>query len=472
MSDLVERVIAAIEREQLLPSGARVLVAVSGGGDSVVLLHLLQSFRASRGWTLEVAHFNHGLRGREASRDERWVRRLAEGLGIPCHCGRGDVRGWAAREGCSIEMAARVLRHEFLARTAVDRGMGRIALGHHADDQVETLFLRLLRGAAGVGVAGLAWIAPSPANHDLRLIRPLLDCPRAVLHDFALSEGLAWREDATNRRLDALRNRIRNELLPLLEGGYQPAFQKVARRFMEVTGADADFVALTARAWLAGEADGAFDGLHRAVQRQVVLQQLHRISVAPDFALVESLIARPRHPVQVNRTLRVWREASGRLATDHPTVRTFSDQSLMVDLAAGAGQVEFNGLRLRWSSPGQVPVGCRRRDAEAQVEWFDAGVLGPRVTLRHWRPGDRFQPIGMSAPVKLQDLFVNARVPREERPGRVLGEAASGGLFWVEGLRIGELAKIRSETRRAIRWSWEALSPGGRSPETARQSET
>lgn len=454
MTRLAEQVLAAIRRHHLLEPEERVLVAVSGGCDSVVLLHLLHELSATERWRLEVAHFNHRLRGPEADADAAWVNALAAGLSLPCHAGRGDTRAVAVDRGMSLEMAARDLRHRFLARTAVERGITKVAVGHHGDDQVETFFLRLLRGTSGDGAAGMRWTAPSPADRAIRLVRPLLGCSREALRQAALSAGWTWREDATNAAPDALRNRIRQELIPWLLADYQPALREVIRRFMEVTGAEAQFVAKEAGAWLEGVRPEEFQELPVAVQRQVLLRQLHRLGIAAEFALVDRLLNEAGAKVEVSPQRRVWRAGSGLLCEDTVAECGFQGGRCTVELCEPTGGVEFDGMRLRWEFSASPGGDFRVADRSLGEEWFDADVPGRRVVLRHWQPGDRFQPIGLPLPAKVQDLFVNAGVPRSERRCRVVAETEKGTLFWVEGLRIGEVAKVRTTSRRLLRWVW------------------
>ena len=198
----------------------------------MVLLHLLASFASRHGWRLTVGHFNHQLRGRSSDADERLVRRTARRLGLKCAVGSSDVRDFAKEHGISIEMAARKCRHEFLARVAVEHQARVISLAHHADDQVELFFLRLLRGAGSQGLGGMKWVGPSPANARLKLVRPLLDCSKVELTDFGQQHRIEFREDATNISQDVLRNRVRHELLPLLTRRYQPALQRTVLREM------------------------------------------------------------------------------------------------------------------------------------------------------------------------------------------------------------------------------------------------
>ena len=327
MSDLLRQVEENIRARQLFGPGQRILVAVSGGVDSMVLLDVLHELAAGQGWRLTVAHLNHQLRGRSSEADERLVRRTAKKLQLPLVAERAAVRELARSRGLSLEMAARELRHDFLARTAKRRHIPVVALAHHADDQLELFFLRLLRGSGGEGLAGMKWRAPSASDAGIQLVRPLLDQPKAVLVEYAADHGIRYREDASNAVLDFQRNRIRHELLPLLRRKYQPALNKTVSRVMDIVGAEAEFVGGEAEEWLERmgnpkseirnpkegrrpkcEEGGAdlqrcvtFDELPVAVQRRCVQVQLVGLGIVPEYELVEQLRKRVDRPVEVGR---------------------------------------------------------------------------------------------------------------------------------------------------------------------------
>jgi tRNA(Ile)-lysidine synthase len=469
VSDLPRNIQHNLRTRGLLVHGQRLLVAVSGGVDSMVLLHVLHELAPSHGLKLRVAHLNHALRGRSSDADERLVRRAAERLKLPLRVERADVRGFALAHGLSIEMAARKLRHEFLARSAHQLRIPTIAVGHQADDQVELFFLRLLRGSSGEGLAGMKWRNPSPANPKIALIRPMLDQPRSALLDYAAEAGIRFREDASNASLDFQRNRIRHELIPLLRREYQPALNKIVLRLLDILGAEAELAMHAASAWL-GRSDKRtqldpgllnpstpFQELPVAVQRRIVQLQLLRRGVEADYTLVENLRCTANKPVTLgvmgDHLSTVVRDDEGKIHLQARAKQTFSFDSVELRQAKMRGKARFSGAVVEWQI---TPVGkdFRLQKAKGQ-EAFDADKVGTPILLRHWRPGDRFQPIGMAQSVKLQDLFTNQKVPADQRRRLIVAVAANDEVFWVEGMRISERFKLSKGTIRRLQWRWK-----------------
>ena len=425
----------------------------------MVLLHVLHSLSARNQWRLAVAHFNHHLRGLESDADEQLVRKTSAKLGLRFIRGAAQAATFARREKVSIEMAARQLRHDFLARTARRLKLHTVALAHHADDQIELFFLRLLRGSSGEGLGGMRWTGPSANDAKVHLIRPLLDQSKAALQAFAQQQGISFREDATNAQGDFLRNRVRNKLLPLLVQEYQPALTRTILRTMDVVGAEADFVRKAAEEWLQRQGPTNFDRLHVAAQRQVVHVQLLKLGIVPDYDLIEQLRQVIEQPISIGPELALFRDRAGRIARKSPVRSGFCWGEAMLELNGSSAKTTFGGMEIRWEI---IFTGHRVKRAPtfaAGVEYFDADKVGSNVVLRHWRPGDRFQPSGLGAPVKLQDLFTNEKIPRPARHQLVVAATASGELFWVEGLRIAERFKLDKRTVRRLKWRWLRENP-------------
>lgn len=448
--DLIHQIESVIRAKKLLRDGQKILVAVSGGLDSMALLAVLHRLAPAHRWGLTVAHFNHQLRGKAADADEQLVRRQARAFGWPVAVGRGDVKTAAKRRGCSLEMAARQLRHAFLARAARLRGIDTVATAHHADDQVELFFLRILRGAGSAGLAGMKWIS-SPADPGILFVRPLLGHSKSDLAEFARAEGVRFSEDASNANSDILRNRVRHELLPLLRANYQPALARCVLREMELARAEADLVAELASQWLA-RGRKPLARLPVAIQRQVIQEQLHRLGLPVDFDLVESLRTAPDQPVPVGPGQCLVLAPNGLLRIQKDEKPGFETSSLRLNLNRPNRAADFGKLKFSWELADNKGMNCAR---QPNVEHFDAAKVGSAVCLRHWRPGDRFHQIGAAAPSKLQDIFTNLKVPRSERRHRVVATTRNGEIFWVEGLRIGEGFKLDKTTLHRLDWKWQ-----------------
>lgn len=424
------------------------LAGISGGADSVALAHVLHYLQERTPFSLTLAHLHHGIRGEDADEDRDFVRQLAWKLGAPCVDEQVDVPAWARRRRISLEMAAREARQEFFRRTAAAVGADRVATAHHADDEAELVLLRILRGAGTQGLAGLA-----PAGRGtggLRMIRPLAEVTREEIESFLRAHGIAWREDRSNRDPLILRNRVRHDLLPYLEEHYQPGLRAVLRRTAAVLREENAWLEQqAARVWArcrAGDADLDVRRLAAAplaLRRRVWLLWLRAKGMPPgdgDFrgiARLEALLESSRGSARITLA-HGWtvERRYGRLCARGPAQRV-----------AVAGPVEWpvpgvvvwGGLRCSagWSRGYVRPRDSRvgRWPEEASLD--RARLAGAPLVVRAAQRGDWIRPWGLAGRVKLQDVFVNAKVPRQER-ARVPVVTCREEIVWVPGYRVAQ----------------------------------
>jgi len=282
------------------------------------------------------------------------------------------------------------------------------------------------------------------------LIRPFLDLRRAELAAWAATEGVAYREDASNRDPRFLRNQVRHELLPLLTTRFSPAASTVVLRTMKTLADEADWLRAQAEEFLAAPPTRRpkFASCHPALQRSVLALQLEQRRLAFDSQVIERLRETAGAIINTPGNQFISRDEAGRVRIQAAPKPEFQTTTHTLKLHGAGGGCRFGSVRVDWS--------LRRRFLRTKFstgqEMFDAATIGGTILLRHWQPGDRFQPIGMKRPVKLQNLFTNARVPAAERRRRVIATTAGGEIFWVEGLRIGERFKLTSATETCLVW--------------------
>ncbi len=414
----------------------------------MVLLHVLAGLRRPR-LHLVVAHANHQLRGEESDADAALVESYCRKLGIPCRVGLLQVRDALSRSQESLEMVARRLRHRFLATTAAHEEIGTLATAHHADDQAELLLIRLLRGAGSEGLAGMTWKDRAPIQllkaNELTLIRPLLRSPRVELERFAAQHGIPFREDASNSDRTILRNRVRHELLPLLEWEFNPGIRGVLCRTAELLGDEAAHLADEAARWRGNPERPQFASLSPALQRWVLRQELWELGHDLGFDQLEKLRVGKGATIAPGLDME-WRPNGG--LRPREWAGKFSSRRIEVSLGP-SGVQHLGEVLVEWRLIPRRPAAPLPAHSPGW-EHLDAQVVGAEVVLRHWRPGDRFQMLGRKRTSKLQDLFVNRKVPATVRRQLAVGETAAGQVFWVEGLPPGETFKVTAATRRIL----------------------
>ena len=454
---LPDQVFAFIHTQNLIRPQDRILAAVSGGPDSTALLHLLHRLAARWPFTLAVAHFDHGLRGAASQADAVWVEGLAQTLGLDCHLGRGDVRGYQQDRKVSCQVAARDLRHRFLRETQEKHGYDKIALGHTADDQLELFFLRLLRGTGPEGLKGMR-------PQERGLIRPLLATGKAALLAWLAGEGLAYCQDASNLDHRYRRNQIRLDLIPRLLA-YNPRLAAAVARLQGLLQEQEDYLAReTQRAFdavqLPRETAGfglSRSGLlthHPALQKRLLLQACTVAGVAR-ARLTQRHLSALLHLAQRPQTSGAvslpggWQVLrSGDELLWLPPAPSAPDAPLGLEVVLTppeAGTCTFLHWTFAWETFSR-PDGPRPGPATV---WLDPDRLQFPLKLRTWLPGDRLPPLGLTGTKKLQDLFVDAKIPRAKRP--FIPILTSGNdIVWVVGVRQAETGKVTTQTRRIL----------------------
>lgn len=428
-----------VGRHALLNGVRRLGIAASGGADSTALFHLLLPLCREAGVDVTVLHFNHGLR-QDADEDQRIVQSMADAADVPCMAGAEDVAARAAA-GASLEMAARQARLAFLEACASAARLDAVATGHHAGDVAETLLLRLARGAGASGLAGLR--PSSQLSPTLRLVRPLLSVAGPALRGWLCQRGLVWREDATNGDASIPRNHVRHTLLPLLEGTWQPHLRaSLCQSAAALRDDDALLESLAAQALesVRTEVGLCLVRLHQqpvALQRRLLRLWLFEqgLAAAAGLSTVSALLrhgpeAEWQHPLPGGR-LAAGR--GGKLRIEPAQAAAPAEER---ELTA-PGAVSWNGLTIEaelGTGVRSVASGIGRYPAECSLARRALGGLTLRVRSR--RPGDRIAPTGLSGSKKLQDLFVDEKVPESARdhvPIVLCGDEVA----WIPGHRIG-----------------------------------
>lgn len=439
---LRERVAATIREHQLFDAAAdTVLVAVSGGRDSVVLLDVLHRL----GVKLAVAHAHFGLRAEEADADAEFVRKLAKKLEVPFHLEHFATQQFAEKEKISTQMAARALRYAWFERLCDEHGYAAIATGHHRADAAETMLLNLTRGT---GLAGLHGIRPRLG----RVVRPLLACSTDDLHDYLVERQLAWREDASNQDTTHYRrNKLRHQVLPVL--------RELNPSFDETLALTAERVQ-QAEALVAQEVQRVADaGLRR--EPTVTYLSVAALQNTPATALLLGELLRPYgFDYAGARTVAAALTSMAGTRFESPTHRLVIDRGQLVitpkDLRA-FGSFEITETTTEVKLPGgrvvrqrRLPAAGYRIPKNPNVGAFDADKLRYPLTIRPWQAGDWLIPLGMRGKQKVSDLLINQKVPVNLKDRVLVLAAANGSLAWVAGHCVDDRFKVTPETTEVV----------------------
>jgi tRNA(Ile)-lysidine synthase len=482
--NVLAKVRQAIDQHGLLAGGGTVVVGVSGGPDSLCLLHVLNRLRRSYGIELHVAHLDHRIRGVESQEDAAFVARLAEKWGLPATVEVRDVPQLSRETKLAIEEAARQARYSFLAQVALAVRANRIAVGHNADDQTETIVMHWLRGAGLAGLRGMlpltelgqmrleaAW--PDHPPLSLQLIRPLLEIPRAEIEAYCREHGLKPRFDRSNLDTTYYRNRLRHELIPCLES-YNPNIREVLRRSAQVISGDYDF--------LQAELERVWPVVVSSELGEVITFDLERwraLSTSQQRSTLREAVHHLRRSLRNINWIHIENALSALRAKPAGTQVTLP-QGLMLSIGYHDFTVADEGYvpEVDWpllfveSLPLAVPGITELSDSDWCLEaaiiereefgqdyldnpnpwqaFLDYEKAGSELVLRQRRSGDRFQPLGLGGHEKsLHTFMIDVKIPRSLRDFVPI-VASSRHIVWVAGWRVDERAKITAAAEHVL----------------------
>ena len=459
-SALLSLLDSTIRKHRLFGPDDTVIVALSGGADSTAMLDILTRLP---GYNLRliVGHLNHHLRGVESDADEEFCRQLAAGYKIPFESKGVDVMGIAKSGGMNLEDAGRRARIYFLSQLRERHGATAVAVAHHADDQAETILMRLIRGSGMTGLSGM------PYRNSSSFVRPLLNISRSDIEQYLQRHSLKWREDASNRDTTFLRNRIRHELLPLLEG-YNPAIRSTLSSTASVISGDETLLdELTEQAFsrscrMVGgtvvcgvrELLELSPPLRRRVLRhgfKNLVGNLEGLSLRHSDSICDMLDSpRPNSRLALPQSVTVAREYD-QLSFMQTSVTVRESAPDILVTAPGDYHLPGGGLLTVEISepPGDYST------LSPDTVFINPGKAGFPWLLRTFRPGDRIVPFGMSGRKKVKEIFIDRKIPLSERKKIPLLFSGSD-LIWIAGVCASELCRVDDSSGVTVRVKWEA----------------
>ncbi|MFH0990525.1 MAG: tRNA lysidine(34) synthetase TilS [bacterium] len=433
-----------------ISEGSTLLLAVSGGIDSMVMLQLFVDIRTTYPFHLRIAHINHLLRGTESDQDEVFVRRIAKELSVPYYLKRVDVNSFAAQRNLSKQEAARALRYQALEELRLESASDFILTAHHADDNAETVLMNVIRGTGIRGLAGIPDYVPTR-----KIVRPLLHVSREQIEAYASVHGVQYREDSSNPSLEYRRNKVRLSLLPEIRKNYNPEINTVLNRLSETM--------KHLRSWVDAEVESRFGNVVAAdgnefrlnivrfsaeplyLQNEIILELLRRLKIEPAHEKVHALLdlscSQSGRSLHLSPEVIVWKDRDSLLFQRRNEYPAYE-----LSIESGA-VIECEHFSFSISQETALPVSYSE---STLIEDIDAAKLGSRLILRTWREGDWFIPLGMQEKKKLSDFFIDQKIPSSKKSEIPIFES-DGSIVWVCGQRIDNRFRITEKTQKTVR---------------------
>ena len=458
---IVDKVIQTIKKYHMIGPGEHVIAGVSGGADSVALLSILCSIRDQWRLTLTVAHLNHMLRGAAAQQDALFVANLAGRLGLPCITEEHDVRAYRQREGLSLQEAARAVRYKFYLDLRQRTGARKVALGHTASDQAETLLMWLIRGTSAAGLSGIP-----PVRDDI-FIRPLISITRAEIESYLNEQKISYIPDSSASEQHYFRNKIRHQLMPLLQQEYNPNMVQTLNRLGELLQQDNEILDALVQE---GVADSFPDGqgnelifpvksvkkYPEALQGRIIKATIARIKNSSQgiyfrhIEAVRQLLSSvgPSKKIQLPAGWSVVREYDTLIFTQKKFQKssfcyTFDCLPERISIQELQKTIAFKIEEIQYPKDNLLTP-------EKNIDYLDYDRLKFPLTVRNYQPGDRFYPLGLGGSKKLKDFFIDNKISPRERYNIPL-VLSQDEIAWVGGLRIDDRFRIRPGTRKALK---------------------
>jgi tRNA(Ile)-lysidine synthase len=445
-----------LTKELFVDKTYKVVVAVSGGVDSTVLLDLLNQVSIKNGFELYVAHFNHKLRGEASDQDELFVQNLAQHYGLQCYRSSGKVKEYSKKNAMSIESAARQLRYNFFEKTTRTIKADFIATAHTSDDNIETFFINLIRGSGLTGLSGIPKVRQLVKN--VRIIRPLLAFTKNDLINYAKIRKLSWREDESNNWLEFTRNKVRHNLIPFLENEFNHSITtNIARVTTFLQGAD-EFISKFIE-------DFYLNLIESPEENKVMLHipKLNTYNTYLQGEIISHLLKKNFEISQVNfiqidRIIALKNAETGSIVEINKFITCYKDRNYLLftknkiplkvdEIIEKISTTIINNYTIKLE---EVKLNQVKFTDDGNVEYFDYDKLPLTLKIRSWNEGDTFQPLGMEGTKKISDFLIDKKVSNFDK-NFIYVLSTNTDIVWVIGYQINEKYKLTKETKRVIR---------------------
>ncbi len=451
LRDFFNRFEAFTRKHQLISENDKIIVGVSGGIDSAVLLDLLIELRGRTHLEVAVAHVNHRLRDEESDEDEKFVRKLAEEYGIECFVHAADTRAFMVEHKTSLQVGAREIRYKFFETVKILKNFTKIATAHNANDNAETVLFNLLRGSGANGLGGI------PVKRG-GIIRPLLFAERAEIEQYAKLKSLKFREDSSNLKNYYTRNYIRHSILPEIREKVNPGIVGTLNRTGEIFQELGYFINNEVRVLYHSIAKN-FDGMKLVldifklknsllfIQENIIMVALKdfvqgEVDYAKVHAIMDLVNSETGSSIEIGKNVVVYRDRYNLVFIRNPR-----EQAEFVAEIIPGKKYEFEEFYFNSDVVDRKEV---HFSLSPVVEFVDADLAGEALTLRNWHQGDWFMPLGMKGRKKVSDFLIDSKIPVYQK-NNVLVLSNKDGIIWVCGLRVDDRFKLKEETRRILK---------------------